>query len=885
MLYLEFLSVRQPLNTRVSAAGHRLEGFSSERHLTSRRQLVQIKWLAFLVLLTACAAPSTTEETTLEELATVGIYGDALATGWQSWSWGSTVNLAAPGGLSNSPAISATITTAWAALWLQNPTPISTSSLNTLQFYIHGGATGGQKLTVKAADANGTFLEPGFPVTAKANTWTVVNIPLGELGVTNTLSGLVWQDASGNGVSEFKLDAIRFIQVATPVGPAPPAPLTNQVNVYFDTYESGFYSWSWGTRLNPISYTKIHTGKASLAVTHLSAWVGAYLHTDASVDTTRVNRLRFWLHGGSGGTQKITLALVDGGSVTLPSVALTPKANTWVAVDLPLSQLGSPEIVSGIVWQDASGSAQATFYLDEINFYQQGPVAPVAALTLEVNPTLSRAPISEDIYGISWASEALAKDLRLPVRRSGGNAMSRYNWKVNNTNRGSDYFFQNAVAPEEKIDTFVAQDRRTATKSLLTVPMMGWVAKDAGFSCGFSAAKYGLQQQTEQYHPECGNGLKTDGTAITGNNPRDTSIPVTASFAGDWIRSLVGKYGRADAGGVRYYAFDNEPALWNSTHRDVHPQPLGYDELLQRTVDYGAAIKQADPSAKTLGPVEWGWSNYLYSAKDVAAGGDWWNTRPDRRAHGDKELVAWYLSELNNYQKRTGIRLLDYLDLHFYPQGTNVSLSNVVDPGTKALRLRSTRALWDPTYKDESWINETVKLIPRMHDWINTNYPGTKLAITEYNWGGLEDINGALAQADILGIFGREKVDMALLWGMPDGNVPGTYAFRMYRNYNGAGGRFGQTSISAVSSDQSKVSLYAAKRNDGSLTLIAINKTDQARKVNLKVTGGTTKTTQVYRYSAATLTNIKREADTTLTNGLLATTLPGASITLFVVAP
>jgi Glycoside hydrolase family 44 len=731
-------------------------------------------FLGVLLLLTACATPSSTQEEGLEALATTYVYTNTLTAGWQNWSWGTTVNLAASSGLSSSKSISATITTAWAALWLQNATPVTTTTANAVQFYINGGASGGQQLTLKAADKAGNFIEPGFPVTASANTWTLVRIPLGDLGVSDAVSGLVWQDATGTGVNEFKLDSISFVQLTTPVGPAPPAPKTNQVNVYFDTYESGFYSWSWGTRLNPISYAQLHTGKASLAVTHLSAWAGAYLHSDVTVDTSKINRLHFWLRAG---TQKINLALVDSAGVTLPTVALSPKANIWTEVDLPLSQLGSPDGVSGIVWQDGSGGAQATFYLDEVSFYQSGPVQPVLPLKLEVNPTLGRYAISEDIYGISWASETLAKDLRLPLRRSGGNAVSRYNWKVNNTNRGSDYFFLNAVDPSENVDTFIAQNRRTATQTLLTVPMMGWVTKDAAPNCGFSVKKYGPQQATEPFNPDCGNGIKADGTFITGNDPKDTSIAVNATFAGDWIKSLVAKYGRANAGGVRYYAFDNEPALWNSTHRDVHPAPLSYDELLQRTIDYGAAIKAADPSAKTLGPVEWGWPNYFYSAKDIATGGsNWIETRPDRRAHGDKELVAWYLGELSKYQQRTGTRLLDYLDLHFYPQGTNVSLTDVVDPGTKALRLRSTRALWDPTYKDESWINDTIKLIPRMRDWVNQNYPGTKLAITEYNWGALGDINGAVAQADVLGILGRERVDLALLWGMPDGNVPGTYA-------------------------------------------------------------------------------------------------------------
>src|SRR6185503_19599851 len=138
-----------------------------------------------------------------------------------------------------------------------------------------------------------------------------------------------------------------------------------------------------------------------------------------------------------------------------------------------------------------------------------------------------------------------------------------------------------------------------------------------------------------------------------------------------------------------------------------------------------------------------------------------------RLAHGNVPLVEWYLQQLRTYEQQNGVRLLDYLDLHYYPQANGVSLSGAGNTTTQALRLRSTRSLWDPTYTDESWIGEAVQLIPRMRQWVNTDYPGTRLAIGEYNWGALDHINGALAQADVLGIFGREGLDLATLWDPP----------------------------------------------------------------------------------------------------------------------
>src|SRR5262249_3568715 len=160
-----------------------------------------------------------------------------------------------------------------------------------------------------------------------------------------------------------------------------------------------------------------------------------------------------------------------------------------------------------------------------------------------------------------------------------------------------------------------------------------------------------------------------------------------------------------------------------------------------------------------------------------------------------------------------GHRLLDYFDEHYYPQADGVALSTAGDKATQALRLRSTRSLWDPTYKDESWISDmapgglAVDLIPRMQTWVNANDPGTKLAISEYKWGGLESMNGALAEADVLGIFARENVALACLWGAPAAGAPGEFAFRMLRNYDGAGGAFGNAWVLSASTDQDKVAV------------------------------------------------------------------------------
>lgn len=515
-----------------------------------------------------------------------------------------------------------------------------------------------------------------------------------------------------------------------------------------------------------------------------------------------------------------------------------------------------------------------------------------AAPVLTVDLTAPTHAISPYIYGINFASEAFAEEVGLPVNRWGGNATTRYNYQNDMSNRASDWFFENIpgngndLPNDSDSNQFIEQNIRTGTATLLTIPMIGWTPKNVGYACGFSVAKYGAQQSVDPWQPDCGNGIRNNGNKITGNDPLDTSIAIDPTFVQGWMGHLMGRYGGAISGGVRFYNLDNEPSLWNETHRDVFPNGLSYDESRDRTYAYAAAIKATDPNAQTLGPVEYGWTAYFYSAKDWEVGGSWWDNPIDRNAHGGVPFVEWYLQQMEDYEQQNGVRILDYLDLHYYPAAPGVTLSPVGDADTQARRLRSTKSLWDESYIDESWIGtdvgEAVYLIPRMQAWVDDNYPGTKLAITEYNWGGLEHINGALAQADVLGIFGREGLDLATLWDGPGINQPGAYAFRMYLNYDGAGSTFGDVSVQAASDKQGQLSIYAANRSsDGALTLMVINKTGGELTSTTTITGTAPGSIgHVYRYSSANLSSIVQNADVSLEGNNFTATYPANSITL-----
>lgn len=438
------------------------------------------------------------------------------------------------------------------------------------------------------------------------------------------------------------------------------------------------------------------------------------------------------------------------------------------------------------------------------------------------------APISPLIYGIAYSAmhEYLVTDqwkVKAAARRWGGNPTSRYNWELGNAwNTASDYFFLNVNYSAEKDfswEKFLEVNRDRRVKTALTVPMIGWVARDTK-SFGFPVKDYGPQQQTAPERPEAGNGVKRDGTKLRGGSPARTSVAAPPDFVRRWVEAIrkhEAKWGKS----VDMYILDNEPMLWHDTHRDVHPDPLGYDELLEKTIAYGSAVRKAAPDAVIAGPAEWGWPAYLFSAKDAEAG---FFLKPDRRNHDDVPLIEWYLRKLAEHEKQTGEKILDVLDLHFYPQGNGIGVQEQgqTDAETAALRIRSTRGLWDPRYVDESWIKEAIQLIPRMKGWVDSNYPGLKLSIGEWNFGAERHLSGGLATAEALGRFGQQGLYSAFYWTYPNEGTPAFWAFRAFRDFDGAGAQF--EGLAMPTETPRDASLFAARSEDGTrVTLVALN--------------------------------------------------------------
>ena len=515
-----------------------------------------------------------------------------------------------------------------------------------------------------------------------------------------------------------------------------------------------------------------------------------------------------------------------------------------------------------------------------------------ASVTVTIDVNASRRPINQNIYGVAYGTAQTLPDLNIPMNRYGGNNTSRYNWQVNGDNRGFDWYFESIPEPNatagERGDSFIQVSKSAGAEPMITIPIIDWVAKlgaNRGKLASYSIAKYGAQTGNDwQWFPDAGNGIrKSDGAEMTWNDKTDANTPNSSALQSGWVQHMVTKWGSAAAGGLKYYILDNEHSIWHSTHRDVHPVGATMSEIRDKMLDYAGAIKAQDPAALVVGPEEWGWSGYFYSGYDQQWGSkNGWNNLPDRAANGGWDYLPWLLKELKLQTVAGGLKPLDVFSAHFYPQGGE--FSNDVSTTMQLRRNRSTRALWDPNYVDETWIGAAVKLIPRLRGWADTYYyPGTPIAITEYNWGAESHINGATAQADILGIFGREGLDIGARWTTPDASTPTYKAMKLYRNYDGLKSTFGDTSVKTAVPNPDNVAAFGAHRGaDGALTVMVISKYLSGNTpVTLNVSNFSgSGIAQVWQLTAAN--TITRLTDVAYTGSIVPLTVPPQSITLMV---
>ncbi len=494
-----------------------------------------------------------------------------------------------------------------------------------------------------------------------------------------------------------------------------------------------------------------------------------------------------------------------------------------------------------------------------------------------IDTTAKRHAISPYIYGTNQG-DLTNEAKNLTLTRVGGNRLTAYDWETNASNAGSDYMYQNddfissSKVAGDPMKQAAKEAADNAASIIMTVPMAGWVSADESGPVDSNPASTSVIQQ--HFFPM----LPQKGSAFA--YPPDTSDGKV--YADEFVAWLESQFPNAQTDQARriFYMLDNEPDLWSSTHREIHPTPVTYAELVKASTAFASAIKAAAPGTLVFGPASYGWNGYV-------------NLQNASDAQG-RDFIEFYLDSMKAAEQSAGKRLLDVLDVHWYPEakgdGKRITDDGVTS-GEVAARLQAPRSLWDSTYKEDSWIvqsmNGAIQLIPRLLKKIDGHYPGTKLSISEYNYGAGNDISGGLAQADVLGVFGREGLYAANMWGLSKSSF--IFAgFAMFRNYDGNDGAFGDTSVSAATSAVDRSSVYAsvAAADGQNVVVVAINKQASAQKagITLKHTGALN-AADVYTLTGSTAKPVKAAALTKVATNAFSYTMPAYSATTLVFRP
>jgi hypothetical protein len=729
--------------------------------------------------------------------------------------------------------------------------------------------------------------------------------------------------------------------VAIAVSPSDKNSLGNGSSSFTRSYNSGtsitltapatasgntFSSWSGCTAVSTLTCTVNIAANTTVTAAYTTpvAGVTSVSVTPATVTIGTQQQFTATVSGNGSYATTVTWAIAAPAGSSLSPGTITSAGLYTAPYPAPATVT-----VTATSTQDTSKSGSVTVTL--------APPATAAGPALSVDAGNQTHAINPYIYGWNgWSiNTGAAQAANITIDRWGGDNTTPYNYLLDVSNNGSDWYFENSTLGGGTKDNSafnhqVNSDLSIGARTLGSVPLLGYVAK-SGSGCSFSVAKYGAQEATgtgeqqqadDPYNTNCGSGVLTNGKKVA-NDPSDTYTPIDGTFVGGWINYLVSTFGTAANGGVAIYDLDNEPSWWDAVHVDEHPVAATYDEMTSSGLAAAKAVKVADASAAVSGPVMDYWWDYFYSKKDIESGWNsgspcWqpWSNPVDRLAHGGVPFIEYYLQQFAAASATANQRLLDYLDLHTYfaatYNGSGVGLTTAGDTGEQQARLNSTRVFWDPTYTDPNFPQpnyttdanytsscnvplQAPQVIPMMKAWVAKDYPGTKTAITEYNWGGQENINGAVAQADILGIFGREGLDLGTLWGPPDPTtqVPGLMAFEIYRNYDGNKSVFGNMALASSSANQGQLSVYGALRSaDNAVTVVVINKTYGALTSTLTLPNLTPNgTAKAFLYSNANLNAIVAQAAVTVTppaaggttSSIGGYTFPAQSITLFVV--
>jgi len=286
------------------------------------------------------------------------VYDNMLGDGFADWSW-ATHNLDERATVYSGLSSISLEPDSWTALYFHHGSGLDLSQYESLELWVHGGTTGGQKVKVEFRDGTpilgSTTLDAALGRPLQAGTWQKVTIPLAALGISSgVLRDLYIQDASGANQGTVYFDELRLIRSSP-----------KALSVYGDALGIGFQDWSWATH-NLTASTPVYAGTSAISF-EPDEWAGLYFHHDAGIDLRRYTSIELWVHGGTSGGQQVRMDLRDGNTVLGTAGLGSIQAGAWKRVSIPFSTMGlSAGTLRDLYLQDVSGTNQGTVYIDDL---------------------------------------------------------------------------------------------------------------------------------------------------------------------------------------------------------------------------------------------------------------------------------------------------------------------------------------------------------------------------------------------------------------------------------------------------------------------------------------------------------------------------------------
>jgi len=499
-------------------------------------------------------------------------------------------------------------------------------------------------------------------------------------------------------------------------------------------------------------------------------------------------------------------------------------------------------------------------------FDEPGAVPP--NVTIIVNPAVTKT-ISPYIYGIDGTSNASIPNVPdVTIFRMGGNRWTAYNWTTNASNAGSDYlyesdnFLSSSTIPGFAVYPTINANIAAGQATLFTVPIQGLVSADESGPVPTTNAPDLARFQDVVYQKSTVSSAPfttTPPVVVVGGE--DTGDVYDDEFV--WAMNQLSTTKEIFSGNTATPVFvdlDNEPDLWNSTHLEVQgPTEITPAAYIAKTLSVTEALKTQFPEMIIFGPSHYGFLGVY----------NWQVGITDTTPTGENWFPDMYFQALATASATFGKPLVDAYDFHWYPEdydagGTRVTsmTAATLSDADMQLIVQAPRNLWDTTFTDPGnsnpWVNSVlggapIEFLPRLQAKINAEFPSIKLSISEYETGGFNNIAGTVAEADQLGVYASNGVFAGMFWP-PSGTFDYVLAgFRAYRNFDGAGSNFGDTSVSTISSNPGSVMAYVStdSTTPGRVVIVVINRantTQVAALSGLSLSG----TANLYQMTATT---------------------------------